>query len=231
VPLLELIKARSSGPEFVFRVGRGTPHTFLFCGRFHLEPLGRKAFLGGLPPLLHVRGSGGRPPEALDPILRLFATEALSDAAGSVIASARLVDLILVHAIRGWLSNGDHDVGGWLGATRDPQIGAALAKLHASPSQHWTVQGLASAVGLSRSPFASRFAALVGEPPLKYLTRWRMHLATNLLRAGGSVREVAFAVGYESEGAFSRTFKRYVGRAPVKLRGAPMDLAAMPLFG
>jgi AraC-like DNA-binding protein len=220
VPLLELIKSRSSGSEFVFRVGRGAPHTFLLCGRFHLEPTGREALLAALPKLLHVQGRGGRPLEQVDLVLRLFSAEAHSDAPGSVIASARLVDLILVHAIRVWLSNLGEGVGGWLGAMRDAQIGAALAKLHAAPERHWTVKGLASAVGLSRSPFASRFTSLVGEPPLKYLTRWRMHLAANLLRAGRTVRDVAEAMGYESEAAFSRTFKRYMGMPPVKFRGA-----------
>ena len=85
VPLLELIKARSSGPEFVFRVGRGAPHTFLFCGRFHLEPVGMETFFAALPPLLHLRGHRGRPPEALDQVLRLFTAEVLNDAPGSVI--------------------------------------------------------------------------------------------------------------------------------------------------
>jgi len=220
VSLLELIKTRVSGDEFVFRVGRGAPHTFLFCGRFHLEPTGRDLLLGSLPPILLVRGRGGRPLEALDLVLRLFTAEAHSDAPGSAIASGRLVDLILVHAIRAWLLEQGEGVRGWLGAMRDPQIGAALARLHAAPQRPWTVTALASAVGSSRSRFAARFTSLVGEPPLKYLTRWRMHLAANLLRAGRTVNEASEAVGYESEAAFSRTFKKYMGKAPVKFRRA-----------
>jgi transcriptional regulator GlxA family with amidase domain len=106
--------------------------------------------------------------------------------------------------------------GGWLGALRDPQIGAALALLHHDPAQSWSVATMARAVAMSRSPFAARFMALVGEPPLTYLTRWRMHLATSLLRDGRlSVSEVAGRVGYASAAAFSKAFKRRFGAAPM----------------
>jgi AraC-like DNA-binding protein len=111
-------------------------------------------------------------------------------------------------------------VGGWLGAIRDRHVGVALAEMHASPTRPWTVPMLAAVAGLSRSPFASRFSELVGEPHLRYLARWRMHLANQRLRAGQSVHEVAEAIGYASEAAFSRTFKRHFGRPPVKFRGA-----------
>jgi len=218
-PLLELIKTQRGNEAFVFRVGRGKADTFISCGRFHLEPTGRAMLLAALPPVLLVKGHGGRPHEPLDLVLHLFIGEIHNDAPGSVIASARLVELMLVHAIRRWLSDQEMGAGGWLGATRDPQIGAALAKIHAAPQEPWTVSALAAKVGLSRSPFAERFALLVGEPPLKYLTRWRMRLAARLLGGGQSVHDVAEAIGYASEAAFSRTFKKYMGEAPVKFRG------------
>jgi AraC-like DNA-binding protein len=103
---------------------------------------------------------------------------------------------------------------------RDPHVAAALPKLHDDPAHPWTVKELSERVGLSRSPLAARFTALVGEPPLRYLTRWRMQLASQLLRRATSVHEAAERVGYESEAAFSRTFKKYMGKAPVKYRRA-----------
>jgi AraC-like DNA-binding protein len=218
--LVDLVKNRRGNRGFVFHVGRGRADTLLSCGRFHLDSAGREAFLAALPPLLLVAGQGGRPAEPLALALRLYMTEIYSDAPGAVIASARLVELILVHAIRAWLERQPPGAGGWLGAIRDRHVGAALAAMHAAPARSWTVPALASVAGLSRSPFASRFTGLVGEPPLRYLTRWRMHLANQLLRGGQSVHEVAEAIGYASEAAFSRTFKRHFGRAPVKVRGA-----------
>jgi AraC-like DNA-binding protein len=150
--------------------------------------------------------------------MQIFLTEMNGKLAGSALCAARLVDLILIHAIRDWLAKEPANIGGWLGAMRDPHVGAALAQLHEAPAYPWTVAELSERVGLSRSPLAARFTALVGEPPLRYLTRWRMHLASQHLRRGASVRETAERVGYESEAAFSRTFKRYMGKPPVKYR-------------
>jgi AraC-like DNA-binding protein len=216
--LVDLIKQRRGDGQRVLRVGRGKPETHLSCGRFHLEAAGRHALLAALPPLLKVEGAEGRPRETLALILRLFVAETHDDSPGSMLASSRIVDLILIHAIRAWIAQQGAGVGGWLGAMREPQVAAALVRLHAAPERAWTVSELAAAAGLSRSPFAARFRALVGEPPLKYLTRWRMHRAAQLLRQGVSVAEAAERVGYDSEAAFSRTFKRYMGTVPVKLR-------------
>jgi AraC-like DNA-binding protein len=101
---------------------------------------------------------------------------------------------------------------------RDPQVGAALGLIHREPEREWTVAGLAAEVGMSRSPFAAKFAELVGEPPLAYLTAWRMQVAAGLLRDGLPVAEVAARVGYESEAAFSRAFKRWRGESPSAYR-------------
>jgi AraC-like DNA-binding protein len=201
------------------RVGsRGGPDTRLICGAYKLERIGRDAFLSVLPPVLHVRGRSDRPSGPLDLVMQIFIAEAHGTEAGSALCAARLVDMILVHAIRDWLAKEPATVGGWLGAMRDPHVGAALSRLHDAPAYPWTVEELSERVGLSRSPLAARFTALVGEPPLRYLTRWRMQLASQLLRRGVSVRETAERVGYESEAAFSRTFKKYMGKAPVKYR-------------
>src|SRR5215813_13506544 len=106
-------------------------------------------------------------------------------------------------------------------------VGHALAALHAEPRENWTVEPLARVVGLSRSVLAERFTEMVGQPPMQYLALWRMQLASQLLCDGGQVAEVASAVGYESEAAFSRAFKKLVGQAPATWRkGAPARAAA-----
>ena len=128
---------------------------------------------------------------------------------------SRLTDVIFVQAVRAWLNEQPDSQGGWLGALRDRQIGAALGSIHREPSRHWSVEALAEEVGMSRSKFAEKFRTLVGESPLAYLTRWRMHSAARLLTDDSlTVGEVARRVGYESETAFSKAFRRVFGSAP-----------------
>jgi AraC-like DNA-binding protein len=111
------------------------------------------------------------------------------------------------------------DLGGWLGALRDPQIGAALGLIHREPRRDWSVSSLAHEVAMSRSLFATRFNSLVGAPPLTYLTRWRLRQAASLLvEERLSVGETALRVGYESEAAFSKAFKRQFGQSPLAYR-------------
>jgi AraC-like DNA-binding protein len=168
--------------------------------------------------LIHIASDrvGG---EWLDPILKMLAHEARNPRPGSGVILTRLIDVIVVQTIRTWLEAQPPGAGGWLGALRDRQIGAALEAIHREPRRPWRVSQLACEVGMSRSPFAARFAALVGETPLRYLTRWRLHSATDLLLGTDQpVAEVARLVGYESEAAFSRAFKRAHGRAPLAWR-------------
>ncbi|MGQ0593518.1 MAG: helix-turn-helix domain-containing protein [Gammaproteobacteria bacterium] len=114
-----------------------------------------------------------------------------------------------------WLASLAEDAGGWLGALRDRHIGLALAAIHQFPERDWTVASLAAQTGLSRSPFSARFNALVGEPPLSYLTRWRMNTATRLLRETDlGLAGIAGRVGYTSEAAFSKAFTRRFKTAP-----------------
>jgi AraC-like DNA-binding protein len=219
-----IVKKRRNSDSRVLRVGGGaSPDTLLICGAYKLDRPGRDALLSVLPPVLHVQGRSGRPAGHVDLVMQIFLAEAHGTSAGSALCAARLVDLILIHAIRDWLAKEPASVGGWLGAMRDPHVGAALSRLHDAPAHPWTVEELSQRVGLSRSPLAARFTALVGEPPLRYLTRWRMHLASQLLRRGTSVRETAERVGYQSEAAFSRTFKKHMGQAPVRYRKSRTD--------
>jgi len=138
---------------------------------------------------------------------------------------ARLSELMFVEAIRRYIEALPAAESGWLAGLRDPVVGRALGALHAEPAGSWTVESLARAVGVSRSVLADRFAGMVGQPPMQYLALWRMQLASRLLLEGETVAETAGIVGYESEAAFSRAFKKLVGGAPGTWRRANLPRA------
>src|SRR5262249_29783911 len=142
---------------------------------------------------------------------------------------SRLTEIMFVQAVRVWMASQPAGQGGWLGALRDPHIGAALGLIHRAPERPWSVAALAPAVAMSRSPFATRFTALVGEPLLAYVTRWRMSLAARYLRSDRlAVSDVADRVGYTSAASLSKAFKRCFGVAPgtYRRRTAPAEGAA-----
>jgi AraC-like DNA-binding protein len=131
----------------------------------------------------------------------------------------RLADILVLQTIRAWLEYDDNQQSGWLGALRDPDIGRVLALIHHRAEERWTVSALAKEIHLSRSVFSERFSRLVGIPPMQYVTRWRMHLATSWIREDHlSLSEVAYRLGYSSEAAFSRAFKRYLQVPPGAIR-------------
>jgi AraC-like DNA-binding protein len=135
---------------------------------------------------------------------------------------------MFVEAVRRYLETLPPAQTGWLAGLRDPVVGQALSALHGGPSQPWTVERLGQLVGVSRSVFAERFTEMVGQPPMQYLALWRMQLASRLLIEGGQVSGVAEAVGYESEAAFSRAFKKLVGQAPATWRKSTIAVASAP---
>jgi AraC-like DNA-binding protein len=133
----------------------------------------------------------------------------------------RLADIVITRVIRAWAESQAEGTRGWLGAIKDPQIGIALAAIHRDPGRAWSVESLADVSKVSRSVFAERFNAVVGMPPARYLARWRVHVASGWLRSDRvTVAEAADRLGYDSEAAFSRAFKRISGVAPSTLRGA-----------
>jgi AraC-like DNA-binding protein len=135
--------------------------------------------------------------------------------AGREAMLAKLAELMFVDALRTYIAGLPADARGWVAGLRDPQVGAALRVLHERPAQGWTLDRLAREVGMSRSSFTDRFTGYVGMPPMQYLTRWRLQLAARMLDDGNAtVERVSAAVGYESDAAFSRAFKRYVGETP-----------------
>jgi len=151
---------------------------------------------------------------------RLREETALSAPGASTVVS-RLTDILFIEGIRAWLSAQNAETAGWLGALTDPIISQALALMHGDPGRHWSVDQLAGEVGLSRSAFYTRFTDLVGEPPLRWLTHWRMQLAANWLRGTEmGIGEIADGLGYSSEEAFNRAFKRELGVPPGSYRRA-----------
>ena len=159
-----------------------------------------------------------RPAQAvpwLDFTLKFIGSEAGSPLPGSDRIVGLLTDIIFVHTVRAWIMGQADSAPGWLTALRDSAVGAALGHVHRAPGRRWTVESLGAEVGMSRSAFAARFSALVGEPPLRYITRWRMRLASTWLRESGmSLAEIAGRLNYQSEDPFKRAFKREIGTAP-----------------
>jgi AraC-like DNA-binding protein len=189
--------------------------------RHEFEDGGASPLVDALPPLIHVRGDEGAPVRWLEATLQFIAAEAASPHPGAETIRSRLADVLFVQAIRVHIaSEAESDrPSGWLRALNDPQIGAALRYIHEAPAAPWTVDSLADRVAMSRSAFAERFRSLVGVPPLGYLTRWRMHKGAGLLtQSDETIAAVARAVGYETEGAFGKVFKRYIGASPGEFR-------------
>jgi AraC-like DNA-binding protein len=203
----------------VMRGGGGGAETRLVCGSFRLERREVHPLLELLPPLIHLRPAETPAAEWLEATLRFLAWETREAKPGTETIVSRLTDVIFVQVLRAWVESLPVGGGGWLGALRDRPVGAALALIHRAPERGWTNASLAEAVGMSRSRFAARFTALVGEPPLSYLTRWRLGTAAGMLQDGGhSIGEAAARAGYESEAAFSKAFRRRFGTPPGAFR-------------
>lgn len=171
-----------------------------------------------MPEVVHVRCAGCRD-AVLATLLDTMAAEVREQRLGAATVMARLADIVVTRVVRAWAEAQVDTPTGWLAAIRDPQIGRALAAFHASPERDWAVDALAAAAHLSRSQFSERFTAVLGVAPARYVASWRMHLATRWLASERlSVGEVAARLGYDSEPAFSRAFKRIVGKPPSDMR-------------
>jgi len=195
------------------------PSVVLLCGTFDFEYVHAASLFQYLPDVIHLPYSAERP---LNRVLELMAGEAEAQRPAKEVVLRRLSDILFVQIVQHWVEMHGTQDSGWLGAFHDPLIGKALALMHSQPHHAWQVASLARAIACSRSTFAARFTALVGEPPMEYLTRWRMQIASRLLTEDPSLRigEIAARVGYRSEAAFSKAFKRLMGVAPIAYRGA-----------
>jgi AraC family transcriptional regulator, alkane utilization regulator len=200
----------------VVRMNGGGGATRIMCGYLHCDDLLFNPLLRALPRLIHVRPSSSQAAQWREASLR-YVVEQLAHAGprGAELV-ARLPELVLVDCLRQYARELPPGQRGWLGALQDPVLGRALTHLHARPAEPWTVSTLAQRAAVSRSVLADRFVQILGVSPMRYLAQWRMQLAANLLRDEPRLAhaEVAERVGYESEAAFSRAFKRHLGVAP-----------------
>lgn len=209
----------------IIHYGGGGAPTTIVGGKFTFDGPCSRPLTDLLPPLIQVRADEART-LALHTTLQLLASEMAAPGPGSQVIVSRLADTLFVQAIRAHIASSGCAKTGWLRALSDPPIGAALKSMHERIAHPWTVAALAAAAGMSRSAFASHFKELVGDAPLVYLTRWRMHQASRLLRDGKrKLFEIANLVGYDSDGAFNKAFKRVVGVTPGEYRsnGGPRE--------
>jgi AraC-like DNA-binding protein len=208
--------------------GGGGLAATVVTGWFVYDELGARPLTALLPRVLHTRVDGYRT-DILKATLELLAKETERPGVGSGVVVSGLADILFVQAIRSHLNNIGEDDVGWLAALSDRRIGAAMRALHGKPAEPWTVQTLASLSNMSRSAFAARFKAKLGEAPLEYLTRWRMFRAGLMLRSSQrSLAEIANEVGYESDAALSKAFHRVVGMAPGAFRKQNAEPSANP---
>jgi len=229
--ILELERHAVSERYELLRHGGGGAPTTLICGAVRFDHPATHRLVAGLPPVLHVARDRSDGADLIGGTLTLMASEARALRPGGEAVLTRLADVLVVQAIREWIEHDPAARTGWLGALRDPQIGQAIARIHGEPARGWTVELLADELAMSRSSFAARFTALVGEPVMAYVTRWRMHVALAALRdEGPTVGELAARLGYRSEAAFARAFKRVIGQPPGAIRAqhlaAEAELAA-----
>src|SRR5512135_282276 len=187
---------------------------FVGCDLRPFNPL-----IEALPRLLHLPAGGVGAWVA--PVLHQAVTESRESRPGSAAVLERVSEMVFVDAARRYLESLPADASGWLAALRDRHVGKAIGLMHEQPAEPWTIDELGRRVGLSRSALHERFVGLVGQPPMQYLTNWRMQRGAALLRAGdATVATIAQEVGYDSEAAFARAFKRLVGQPPAAWRRA-----------
>lgn len=220
-PLGELpIKAVTERYETLEFGGHGQ-QTAMVCGVLLFQhPLAIK-LLGILPSYIVIREDSNKPINMVDNISSLLDAETSTIGIGAEAVIARLADILVITAMRQHLLELSDDKIGWLGALEDNRIGNALKLIHDTPDHHWSLDELAQNVGMSRTSFAQQFKRLVGNTPMEYLTEWRMSLAYSKLQLSkDSMLAIALDIGYQSEAAFSRAFKKVIGQSPNEIRKA-----------
>jgi AraC-like DNA-binding protein len=212
------VSASGDGPVPTMAVRNGGDETRILCGTIAFDDSPILSMADALPAM--VVAGGGPDGAPVDAAVMMLAEELGSSAPGSDLVATRLVDVLVIRALRQGLAAGDFEPG-WAAGLRDPGIGRALGAIHAEPDRPWTASGLASIAAMSRSGFYARFTEVVGVPPATYLARWRIHRACGLLRnSSAPVAEVGRRVGFRSPAAFTTAFKRLVGSSPLQYRRA-----------
>jgi AraC-like DNA-binding protein len=203
----------------LLRLGGGGARSRFICGFLACDPHLSQMFLGGLPSLIKVNIRHDPSGQWLENSLQFSVTEAAQREAGASAMLAKLSEVVFAETLRRYLRGLPQDETGWLAAARDAEVGRALTLLHQRHAHPWTVGELAREVGLSRTVMSERFRHFLGEPPIAYLTRWRLRLgARALTTTSHSVAQIASDTGYESEAAFNRAFKREHGVPPARYR-------------
>ena len=201
------------------RFGAGGQRTRLVCGYLAIDRRLCAALIDALPRAFRVSAGSSEVSAWLQTYLRIWLIERGEDQPGGACVLAKLSELMFVEAVRRYVESLPADQAGWLSGLKDPYVGKVLGLMHGHPTRAWTVESLAREVGLSRSALADRFTALLGRSPMQYLTQWRLTLAAHLLRTTTkSASVVAYDVGYESEAAFNRAFRREFGAPPATWR-------------
>ncbi len=218
-PLFDIPVETVSERFEVMRFGGGGEVTQLTCGVVRFDHVAGQELIKFLPRVMHINTWAEEEDSWLQSTLRFIAREARELRPGAETVITHLADILIIQAIRSWLGSSPQSNTGWLAGLRDRQIGRALSAIHRNPEFYWTVNSLAKEVGMSRSGFSARFSEIVGESAMRYLTRWRMQLARiQLKNTSDPLIVLAENLGYQSEAAFCRAFKRVFGVSPGSMR-------------
>lgn len=216
---VDIIQPPKNGGLFAIRHGGSGDRTRMICGYLGCDDIEQNPVLSTLPPLLKLNAEHGGAAEWIRSTFQYAADEVASGRPGSETVLAKLSELLFVEAVRRYAESLPPGQTGWLAGLRDPYVARTLALLHRDLTRDWSVDDLSREVGLSRSALADRFLGLIGMPLMHYLADWRMQVASQKLRnSGASLAQIADAVGYSSEAAFSRAFKKAFGTAPAAWR-------------
>jgi AraC-like DNA-binding protein len=211
----------------LLRVGGAGGRSRFICGFLICDPQLSEGFLGGLPPFIRTSIRDDESGQWLENTLKFSVAQAANREAGANAMVAKLSEVLFAETLRRYGRDLPDGQTGWLAGARDPEVGKALTLVHNRPAHPWTVAELAREVGLSRTVLSERFRHFLGEPPMTYLTRWRLRLGARALTGTShSVAQVAFDTGYESEAAFNRAFKREYGLPPARYRKTSHTAAA-----
>lgn len=223
--LFDLPREHISERYEVLRHGKGGGATSMICGAVRFDHPAALQLIQLLPRIIYINSWQSPQMEWIQSTLRLMAMEAAELRPGGETIVTRLADILVIQAIRSWIAEDPAAQTGWLGALQDKQMGQIILLIQREPARDWSVASLANEVAMSRSAFAARFKELVGESPMQYVTRWRMHVALSSLRDENiSVGELAARTGYQSEAAFSRAFKRFIGISPGAARNSDVHM-------
>jgi AraC-like DNA-binding protein len=215
VPITSIMPRTPPAAPPIITYGNGGDKTHLICGYLRFAESPFNPVLPALPEVIHASSRELAPGNWVELTLKYFIREARSGRSGGQSVLKRLTELLFIETIRHYMEKQPTTECNWLSALGDPVVGHALQLLHEEPARAWTVDTLAKEAAISRSGLASRFTHLLGEPPMHYLSRWRIHLASRFLQEnGGGVAAAAARVGYDSDSAFNRAFKRHMGQSP-----------------